>query len=34
VTPDGGGKSLTRKVLADYGNDLANWQADDPSPGQ
>ncbi|MCD6394551.1 MAG: lamin tail domain-containing protein [Planctomycetes bacterium] len=34
TTPDGGGKSLTRKVLADYGNDLANWQADDPSPGQ
>ena len=33
-TTDGDGKSLTRKVLAEYGNDLANWQADDPSPGQ
>ena len=24
---DGNGKSLTRKVLADYGNDIANWKA-------
>ena len=32
-TPDGGGDSLTRKVLASYGNDLANWQAADPTPG-
>jgi len=30
---DGGGKSLTRIVPADYGNDVINWQADDPSPG-
>ena len=30
---DGGGKSLTRKVPGDYGNDVANWQADNPSPG-
>jgi len=25
--PDGGGKSLTRKVLTDYGNDPGNWIA-------
>jgi hypothetical protein len=30
---DGGGKSLSRKVPADYGNDVANWQAAAPSPG-
>jgi len=30
---DGGGKSLTRKVPADYGNDVANWKAASPSPG-
>ncbi len=33
TSADGGGHSLHRKVLADYGNDVANWQAADPSPG-
>ncbi|MBN2269078.1 MAG: lamin tail domain-containing protein, partial [Sedimentisphaerales bacterium] len=33
VEADGGGKSLTRKVPADYGNDQDNWTAQDPSPG-
>jgi len=31
--PDGGGKSLTRKTGADYGNDPDNWIATIPSPG-
>jgi hypothetical protein len=31
---DGGGKSLSRKVSSDYGNDVANWKAAEPSPGQ
>ncbi|MCJ7673794.1 MAG: lamin tail domain-containing protein, partial [Sedimentisphaerales bacterium] len=30
---DGGGKSLTRKVPQEYGNDVVNWKAADPSPG-
>jgi hypothetical protein len=30
---DGRGKSLSRKVSTDYGNDVANWQAATPSPG-
>jgi hypothetical protein len=30
---DGGGKSLLRKVPGDYGNDVINWEANDPSPG-
>jgi hypothetical protein len=30
---DGFGKSLSRKVSADYGNDVANWEAATPSPG-
>jgi hypothetical protein len=30
---DGGGKSLTRKTGADYGNDPDNWTATIPSPG-
>jgi hypothetical protein len=30
---DGLGKSLSRKVTTDYGNDVANWQAATPSPG-
>ena len=31
---DGYGFSLHRKVPGDYGNDVANWQASLPSPGQ
>jgi hypothetical protein len=31
---DGTGKSLTRIADWQYGNDAANWQAQDPSPGQ
>jgi hypothetical protein len=30
---DGAGKSLSRKVSTDYGNDVANWEAATPSPG-
>jgi hypothetical protein len=30
---DGLGKSLSRKVPAEYGNDVANWKAATPSPG-
>ena len=30
---DGLGKSLSRKVPNDYGNDVANWKAGTPSPG-
>ena len=30
---DGLGKSLSRKVPSDYGNDVANWKAATPSPG-
>jgi hypothetical protein len=30
---DGGGKSLSRKVSTDYGNDVINWDANEPSPG-
>jgi hypothetical protein len=30
---DGLGKSLSRKVSTDYGNDVANWKAAIPSPG-
>jgi hypothetical protein len=33
ITPDGYGKSLTRKDTNDYGNDVINWDANDPSPG-
>jgi hypothetical protein len=33
MEPDGYGKSLTRKVLTDYGNDPDNWTAAVPSPG-
>jgi len=33
--PDGDGDySLTRIVPADYGNDVANWEAAEPTPGQ
>jgi len=32
--PDGDGKSLTRKIPADYGNDPGNWRAAIPSPGE
>ena len=31
---DGQGLSLQRIDLAAYGNDPANWQAADPTPGQ
>jgi len=34
TAPDGGGKSLTRKVLTDYGNDPDNWTTAIPSPGE
>jgi len=30
---DGGGKSLSRKAPQEYGNDVINWKAADPSPG-
>ncbi len=30
---DGGGKSLSRKVPQEYGNDVVNWKAAEPSPG-
>jgi len=30
---DGRGKSLSRKDPNDYGNDVINWKAGDPSPG-
>ncbi|MHC4631931.1 MAG: lamin tail domain-containing protein, partial [Planctomycetota bacterium] len=33
IEADGLGKSLSRKDPNDYGNDVANWQAADPSPG-
>jgi hypothetical protein len=32
--PDGNGKSLTRIVNSNYGNDPINWQSADPTPGQ
>ena len=32
--PDGYGKSLTRNVPSDYGNDPENWTAAAPSPGE
>ncbi|MHC4619241.1 MAG: lamin tail domain-containing protein, partial [Planctomycetota bacterium] len=31
--PDGTGKSLARRIASDYGNDVINWKADDPTPG-
>ena len=31
--PDGGGSSLTRLHLLDYGNDVINWHAASPTPG-
>jgi hypothetical protein len=34
VEADGGGMSLSRKPASAYGNDLANWKAAAPSPGQ
>jgi len=30
---DGFGKSLSRREPNDYGNDVINWKAGDPSPG-
>lgn len=32
--PDGSGKSLTRRVLTNYGNDPDNWAASVPTPGE
>jgi hypothetical protein len=32
--PDGGGSSLQRIILSQYGNDPANWTAGAPAPGQ
>jgi hypothetical protein len=32
--PDGSGKSLTRRVFSEYGNDPSNWTASVPSPGE
>ena len=32
--PDGSGRSLTRKVATDYGDDPDNWTASAPSPGE
>ncbi|MFC1633662.1 lamin tail domain-containing protein [Planctomycetota bacterium] len=34
VEPDGDGMVLTRKILADYGNDPDNWTAGAPSPAE
>ncbi|MEJ2703879.1 MAG: lamin tail domain-containing protein [Sedimentisphaerales bacterium] len=34
VEADGFGLSLTRRILADYGNDADNWIAGVPSPGE
>ena len=31
---DGAGSSLSRKAPTDYGNDVINWKAASPSPGQ
>jgi len=31
--PDGGGASLSRLHWQDYGNDVINWDANEPSPG-
>jgi hypothetical protein len=33
IQADGYGKSLTRTVSAEYGNDVINWEAAVPSPG-
>ena len=33
TSPDGSGDSLNRIVAANYGNDVANWQAASPTPG-
>jgi hypothetical protein len=33
TSPDGSGDSLNRIVPANYGNDVANWQAASPTPG-
>jgi hypothetical protein len=34
TTPDGLGTSLHRIALDEYGNDVANWQAASPTPGE
>ena len=33
TSPDGTGQALHRLVDGDYGNDVANWQATSPTPG-
>jgi hypothetical protein len=33
VEADGGGKTLSRKNVLEYGNDVSNWKAGAPSPG-
>jgi hypothetical protein len=34
VSTDGAGDSLTRVDVSDYGNDVSNWSAATPSPGE
>jgi len=34
TSADGSGDALDRNVLSDYGNDVANWQAAAPTPGE
>jgi hypothetical protein len=34
VTPDGQGHSLQRMIASDYGDDVVNWRASLPNPGQ
>jgi len=34
VEADGRGLSLNRRLAEEYGNDVANWQALSPSPGE
>ncbi|MHC4461592.1 MAG: lamin tail domain-containing protein [Planctomycetota bacterium] len=33
IEADGSGKSLNRKVPTEYGNDVINWEANEPTPG-
>ena len=34
IEADGGGSSLTRVNVSAYGNDVINWQAAEPTPGE